>query len=121
MKVKDVFNRALALLAEDNGDAYKFMVVESVNQIMADLLHLTDKTDIELVGTLEDEIPFPETLVQKCFAYGLCVLFAQSDDEYTKAGYFNQKYVDAQFEYANSQKAVITKVVDVYATTEAGV
>ena len=37
MKVQEVFNTALSLMSEENGEVYKPFVIEGINQIMSNI------------------------------------------------------------------------------------
>ena len=115
MKVQEVFNTALSLMSEENGEVYKPFVIEGINQIMADLKYLTDMDEDLRVASLSDEIPYPEKLVRECFSYGLCVYLLMGDDELQKAGFFDNRYAQAQALYAQNKAADFVEVVDVYA------
>lgn len=119
MTGQEAMNIALALLAEEGADEYLNMTIRCINQILMDLMYLLpDVNVIPKINSLSDVLPIPEKLARMCVPYGLCVLYALSDDENTKASYFELQYKEAQAAFLNSEPATITKVVDVYATNE---
>lgn len=118
MKVSDVFYRSLSLMSEESDDMYRPFVLHGIAQVMADTLYLSGLDAVPVLSSLEDVIPFPVKLVDACFAYGLCVYLTMGDDEYSKAGFFDDRYRQAIAQYEQSFGASVEKVSDVYHVSE---
>ena len=114
MKVSEAFNIALHLASEDSGEMYRPFVISSMNQILADLRYLTEGETVFTVSQMEEDIPLPNELCAEAVPYGLAVYLMLGDDEYSKSGFFDSRYAEAQNKYALTRPATFMEVQDVY-------
>lgn len=123
MKVREVYERALAFLPEDmsaNQDMQKFMVPWA-NTLMADTMEAENiyrKSENmpllavpPMVTEREQEIPYNERLVAKAFPYGMARWIFLEDEQVGVAREYYQYYAQAVYE---ATPALITDVEDAY-------
>ena len=127
MKVKEIYETALSFLFEaPNEDrAFKQNTPKLLNVLMAEALPYentirANNGENELltsptVKTLEDDVPFSNSVCRVALPYGLCSYFCSDDGDSYKSQDFRLRFVDALNELS---KVVTTDITDEYGGEE---
>ena len=123
LTVQQLFNHSLALMSElnVNRDSYAEFVLPNVNTLLSELLFLQkavtndDEQEAPYLTKMRSIIPYDFRIVLTCMNYVLARLLLLGDDEYAKAGFFNQEYLESVEKLQrNSVKGVWVEQVSAY-------
>ena len=111
MTVKDSYELALALMAQDDAEDYQKQAVALVNLMLPELAPVNDSIlcaqgkapgQYAPVSALSDALPLVDTVARGILPYGLAAKLSLDDDR-NKASYFNNEFVE--------KKALLKKAV----------
>jgi hypothetical protein len=118
-------------ITPSNATSYSETVISQINAVLADTFNLENNqreylnqtlvtplallTSIPVITSLTDALTYQDGVLRKVCSWGLAELFALSDDDTIKTGYFNARYNDAKNLEA---KLINTDIVDFYSTEE---
>lgn len=127
MTVQQLFELAIGNmgLTVDNAATYAVTLLPQVRTILARLFTLentirTNKgiavlTTYPVPVATSDVLTYQEEVLVQCASFGLAQLFALSDDDTIRAGFFGSLFAE---EYKNLNKVIASPVEDVYTTLE---
>lgn len=113
MTVRQVYNIALALMAESASDAgdYEEQVIPLVNLMLPELWEINNSIRLAKgeerleafaqVSALADVIPYEDIVLAGVLPYGLAAKLALDDDA-SKASYFNGEYAEKKRLYSKA-------------------
>lgn len=123
MTVQELFKQAIGImgLIEANATTYEATLVPQVNTILGQLFDLENNVrkskDIELLNEIPsvsdktDTLLYQDEVLKRVASWGLAQLFALTDDDTIKAGFFGARYAEESY---NVSKIIHTDVIDVY-------
>ena len=125
MTANDLYERALALIAEEDSSVYSAFAVPLINSLIADT-YITNNTirvyankkpldSIPAITALTDELPCEDTLTLAALPYGLASKLLIDDVDLNRMVFFYNMYVNAVKECF---KAISTSIDDVYGGIE---
>ena len=127
MTVQELFEITIGNmgLTTDNATTYSATLVPQVRTILARLYELENTireakgiavlTAYPVPTTTTDVLTYQEEVLVRCASFGLAQLFALSDDDTIRAGYFGAVFAE---EYKNLNRVIASAVEDVYTTLE---
>ena len=125
MTANDLYENALALIAEEDSSVYSAFAVPLINSLIADT-YITNNTirvynnkepldAIPVISELTDELPCEDTLVSAALPYGLASKLLIDDVDLNRMVFFYNMYVNAVKECI---KAIPASIDDVYGGIE---
>lgn len=123
MTAQQVYSAALALLFETEGSAgdYNIYALPLMNLLLPELFDVNNSilkaegkiplTDIPVLSSLSENIPYDEKLLRSSLPYGLAAKLVYDDNDMEKVGYFHQLYVNSVNSFLKLQPEM---VVDIY-------
>ena len=123
MTVQELFKQAIGImgLTEANATTYQETLLPQVNTILGQLFDLENNLrkskGIELleqipsVLSIDSVLNYQDELLKRVAVWGLAQLFALTDDDTIKAGFFGARYAEESY---NVSKIIHTDVIDVY-------
>ena len=112
-------------LTTDNAATYASTLLPQVRTILARLYDLENTireakgiavlTAYPVPTLTTDVLTYQEEVLVRCATFGLAQLFALSDDDTIRAGFFGSVFAE---EYKNLNRVIASAVEDVYTTLE---
>lgn len=123
MTVQELFKLTVGIIGvtANNATSYLGTLVPQVNTILAQTFELENNnreylglellTEIPEVTSVSDILTYQDNVLRKVVVWGLAQLFALSDDDVVKAGFFENRFVDYM---KLESKFIETDITDYY-------
>lgn len=123
MTVQELFKLTVGIIGvtANNATSYLGTLVPQVNTILAQTFELENNnreylglellTEIPEVTSVTDILTYQDNVLRKVVVWGLAQLFALSDDDVVKAGFFENRFADYM---KLESKFIKTDITDYY-------
>lgn len=123
MTVQELFKLTVGIIGvtSNNATSYLGTLVPQVNTILAQTFELENNnreylglellTEIPEVTSVSDTLTYQDNVLRKVVVWGLAQLFALSDDDVVKAGFFENRFADYM---KLESKFIETDITDYY-------
>lgn len=123
MTVQELFKLTVGIIGvtANNATSYLGTLVPQVNTILAQTFELENNnreylglellTEIPEVTSVSDILTYQDNVLRKVVVWGLAQLFALSDDDVVKAGFFENRFADYM---KLESKFIKTDITDYY-------
>ena len=127
MKVKEIYETALSFLFEapNEDKSFKENTPKLLNVLLVEALPYENSIrksngQVEapmapVVKTLDDEVPFSDSICRLALPYGLCSHFYTDEGDSYRSQDYRLRFIDALNELS---KAIVTDTVDEYGSEE---
>lgn len=121
MKVYDVYTVALSFVSEKpKQDDLQSFVLQWMNLLLSESFTyenalrrfkgLEELTEIPVLNSLQDEIPYQYEIIDPALIYGLTSFIAQDDDNEYRTQRYRAMYVQALYDTQHYEKEIIEDV-----------
>lgn len=123
MTVEELFTQTIGImgLTPANATTYRDSLYAQVNTILGQLFDLENNvrvskeleplTEIPSVASDSDVLTYQDEVLKRVVTWGLAQLFALTDDDTIKAGFFGARFAEESY---NVMKLEQTEILDVY-------
>ena len=123
MTVEQLFTQTIGImgLTPANATTYRDSLYAQINTILGQLFDLENNvrvfkgleplTEIPTITSASDVLTYQDEILKRVVVWGLAQLFALTDDDTIKAGFFGARYSEESY---NVMKLEQTDIVDVY-------